>query len=204
MLAMDEIPESKAPRRPKFSWTALPRWKKTLLVSAGALFIGGGALKAYSFVHANSEARRGVYTDPSKKGFEPGIGNSFTDDGTGRSEIPPESGEDGKAAAAPGESLSPALMKGGLGFFLGFCMGYAIRTFFRISAFVIGAAALIVFGLMYAGLLPQPDWSSLSEHFNHLVARIKEQASGLQAFVEGNLHSTGAAAAGLFTGFKKN
>jgi hypothetical protein len=65
-------------------------------------------------------------------------------------------------------------------------------------------AALIVFGLMYAGILPQPDWSSLSEHFNHLVARIKAQASGLEAFIEGNLHSTGAAAAGLFTGFKKN
>jgi len=202
---MSETKDSTAPGRAKLSFSALPRWKKGLLLAAAAVFVGGGGLKAYSFVRGKSDAERAVYSDPSKKGFEPGMGSSLTEGTTVRREGGPGLGEDdAETEVGPAESISPALMKGGLGFFLGFCMGYAIRTFFRISAFVIGSAALVVFGLMYAGILPQPDWSSLSDHFNHLVASLKEQASGVQRFIEGNLHSTGAASAGLFTGFKKN
>ena len=201
----------------------LPRWKKGLLAASAVLFVLGAGLKGYAYFRGDGDGpERRVSADPSKRARDPlDIGSSLTG-GTSdlsRDEWSPDRLPGGGGAGGAGvdgadeedlgqassvETYSPALMKGGMSFFIGFCMGFAVRTFFRISAFVIGAALLLVFALMYFGVMPQPDWAALEEHFNRVASSLWDQASGFRKFVEGNLPSTGAAAAGLFTGFKRN
>jgi uncharacterized membrane protein (Fun14 family) len=99
---------------------------------------------------------------------------------------------------------SPLFLKGGLSFFVGFCLGAVLRAFLKISAIVLGLVFLAVFGLSYAGLIPAIDWSAMEGHFNRIVASLSEQASSFKTFIAGNLPSAGMLGLGLFTGLKKS
>ena len=174
-----------------------PRWKKVLLTVAGFLLVSGVALQAFALVRGDKAPEGGKVV--SDKGTLPGVGGAGLVDSPDRPRAEGE-GADGKDSAF--KEWSPALMKGGLSFFLGFCIGYAVRTFFRISAVVIGLVALAIFGLSYAGVL-NVDWHQIQDGFDKVVAVVKEQASGFQSFITGSLPAAGLAAMGLFTGFKR-
>jgi uncharacterized membrane protein (Fun14 family) len=194
-----------APRKP------LPRWKKVLLGLSLALFACGAGLKLYGYATGGGQPEQTVASNPrtGSAGLVEGAGGTSlvgTPDGVRR----PAGGFEGEdpdgAEGGTGttEVLSPAFMKGGLGFFLGFCMGYALRTFFKISAFFVGVGLLGYFGLVYFQVLPPPDWTAIEDRFNHLVESFKGQASAFQAFIASNLPSAGLGMAGVVTGFKKN
>ncbi|MBI4606511.1 MAG: hypothetical protein HY721_31485 [Planctomycetes bacterium] len=195
-----------APRKP------LPRWKKALLGVSALLFISGAGLWTYDRVLGEPEgpARREARNprageDGLSSGLEPGsplVGEPRT-----FPRFPGEPGEPDEEEAARGATLrdvSPALMSGGLSFFIGFCIGHAVRAFFRLTALFIGVALIGYFGLAYAGVLPMPDWAALEGHFQSLVAALREKGSAFKAFIESHLPSAGLAAAGMFTGFKKH
>ncbi len=97
---------------------------------------------------------------------------------------------------------SPFFMKGGFSFFLAFCMGYALRTFFKISAVFIGLAGLLLFGLAKAGVI-EPDWGKMEGWYDVIANRVKSDAASMKDFISGSLPSAGFATLGLFTGFKK-
>jgi uncharacterized membrane protein (Fun14 family) len=178
----------------------LPRWKKVVLTAAGFLVVAGGALQLFALARGDKAEEGGkVASDHKNQGgnpLDPAAGAGFLERGD-----PPARDADGEASTV--KDWSPVLLKGGLSFFLGFCIGYAVRTFFRISAVVIGLVGLAIFGLSYAGVL-NVDWHMIEQGFDRIVAGVKEQASGFQAFITGSLPSAGLAAMGLFTGFKKN
>lgn len=188
----------------------LPRWKKGLLVAAAILFVLGCGLQVYAHFRGPEDAngRRSVanrgeasLTHGGKASKDDPFGQSLV----GETEAPePRVQRSENAGGAAAEDWSPALMKGGLGFFVGFCVGYAVRTFLKVSAFILGVIFLGVLALAYFQVIPPIDWTSLEGHFQRLVAGIREQASGFQAFLAGNLPSATLATAGLFTGFKKN
>jgi uncharacterized membrane protein (Fun14 family) len=175
-----------------------PLWKKVLLTVAGFLLVSGVALQAFALVRGDRPPEGGKVV--SDKGTLIEVG------GAGFVESPDRPGAPGEGAGEKDSAFqewSPALMKGGLSFFLGFCIGYAVRTFFRISAVVIGLVALAIFGLSYAGVL-NVDWQSIQHGFDKVVAVVKDQATGFQSFITGSLPAAGLAAMGLFTGFKRN
>ena len=176
----------------------LPRWKKVLLTVAGFLLVVGGGLQVLAMARGDRAPEKGKVVSDQKN-----LAGGLQPEGAGLLErgeqADPRVGEEDSAL----EEWSPALMKGGLSFFLGFCIGYAVRTFFRVSAVVVGLVGLTIFGLSYAGVL-DVQWEAIQQGFDRLVAGLKEQASGFQAFITGSLPSAGLAAMGLFTGFKKN
>lgn len=98
---------------------------------------------------------------------------------------------------------APLLAKGGLSFFLAFCVGYAVRAALKMLFLAVGLAALAVFGLQYAGLLGDVEWERLSEFWEVGVTAAKGQMEGLQAFITGSLPSAASASLGAFTGFRR-
>lgn len=185
-----------APRRP------LPRWKKALIgFSAVALVLGAG-LHGYSYLRG---ATRGVgpavSSNPSQG--DGGLTTSLVEGGPSTPSGGPRDSADAEAAPAS-DTYAPFFLNGGLSFFVGFCMGYAVRTFFKVSALFVGVAALIFFGLQYTGLIPGIDWHALEGRFQDFTATVGRQLGNFQAFVQGHLPSSAAATAGAFTGWKKN
>ncbi|HVR76157.1 MAG TPA: FUN14 domain-containing protein [Planctomycetota bacterium] len=203
---------SRSPRPEKGSTgrRRLPRWKKGLLVAAAVLFVLGCGLQVYARFRGPEDAhgRRSVANRGEASrlhGGEAGKESPFSRSLVGETETPrPGADKWENAGGAAAEDWSPALMKGGLGFFVGFCVGYAVRTFLKVSAFILGVIFLGVLALAYFQVIPPIDWTSIEGHFQRIVAGIREQASGFQAFLAGNLPSATLATAGLFTGFKKN
>ena len=121
-------------------------------------------------------------------------GSGETDGGSG-------GGAPATAAAEEGD-WSPFFIKGGFSFFVGFCIGYALRAFFKISAVALGLVFLVVFGLEYAGLL-QVDWDSAGELYDAAIAKLGTEFDSAKAFITGSLPSAGLAGLGLYAGFKR-
>lgn len=95
------------------------------------------------------------------------------------------------------------LAKGGLSFFLAFCVGYALRTFIKGAMLVIGIVALAIFGLQKAGIVGEIDWEVARGYWDDLTAGIGRQFESLKTFVAGSLPSAGSAGLGLLVGFRR-
>lgn len=98
---------------------------------------------------------------------------------------------------------APLLAKGGLSFFLAFCVGYALRTFIKGAMLVIGIVALAIFGLQKAGIVGEIDWEVARGYWDDLTAGIGRQFESLKTFVAGSLPSAGSAGLGLLVGFRR-
>jgi uncharacterized membrane protein (Fun14 family) len=177
-----------------------PAWKKVLLTSAVFLVVAGLGLRGYEAVRSDGPAGQQLASD--HKNVDTGVGNSFLPGVDVK--VEKQEGET-PAAAEPADASkwSPVLMKGGAGFLVGFCIGFALRTFARLSAVVVGLVLLALFGLSQGGLITV-DWAAIEASFQSAVATIQKETSGLGAFVAGSLPVAGMAGAGIFTGFKKS
>jgi len=184
----------------------LPRWKKCMLAMAAALVVVGVGLRVATALQ--EDGGRNVVQDP-RTGDDTSVETadlrwSLVDSGDRTPPVSPRTQETASEGASTLGEWSPSLVKGGFGFFLGFCVGYALRTFFRIGAVVIGLVLMVFLGLSYAGVLPPLDWAAIEEPFNRLAESVGEQASGFKTFLAGNLPSAGLSGLGVFTGVKKN
>jgi len=168
----------------------LPRWKKVAMGVAALFVVIGLSLSAFGSSGGGS-GDAGAVTGPGGQaaGFLPGQPGG-------------ESTQSSAADESP-SSWSPFFVKGGFGFFVGFCIGYALRTFFKVSAVAVGLMLLVLFGLSYAGVI-DVDWATMEGHFDTLVTKIKGEAQEFKSFITGSLPSAALASFGLVTGFKRN
>ena len=100
------------------------------------------------------------------------------------------------------EEWSPAFLKGGLGFFVAFILGFALQAFARLFALFLGLFFLGVLGLSSMGWITI-EWQVAQEQFSTLPAVLGQQFSGFESFLQGALPSVGMAGLGLFAGLKK-
>lgn len=98
---------------------------------------------------------------------------------------------------------APLFAKGGLSFFIAFCIGYALRTFLKGTMLVIGVVALAVFGLQKAGLVDNINWEKAQGYWDSLTANIGEQFESFKTFVSGSLPSAASGSVGLLAGFRR-
>ena len=200
-------PETSGSGSPEIS-RGIPRWKKVVVTCAAFLVVAGLGLRVAGAMRSKDDGNGSKVSNATKPG---GFGaNSYIDGGdTGTRDVLglpgfPGSGREAPQPAADGSvtDYSPALLKGGLSFFVGFCVGYAVRTFLKVSFVVVGLVALAVFGLEYFGLI-HVDMAAIEGHFDDLVGKVGDQASDFKSFISGSLPSAGMASVGLFTGVKR-
>ena len=100
------------------------------------------------------------------------------------------------------EEWSPAFLKGGLGFFVAFILGFALQAFARLFALFLGLFFLGILGLSSMGWVTI-EWQIAQEQFMTFPAVLSQQFSGFESFLQGSLPSVGMAGLGLFAGLKK-
>ncbi len=105
------------------------------------------------------------------------------------------------AAVADESPWSPFLIKGGGGFLMGFCIGFALRKFLRMSMVVVGIVLVGLFAFQYLGVI-NVNWAAIQEQIDVAGTRLKGQFDSFQTFIAGVLPAGSLAAFGLFTGFK--
>lgn len=97
---------------------------------------------------------------------------------------------------------SPAVARFGGSYIAGFFIGWAFRRFVTLVV-VIGAFTIAGMALMKNVGWFTTDWSALERHITRNVSAIQHGAEGVKQFLTSYLPSAGAAAAGVFLGFRK-
>lgn len=184
-------PNSKEPRHRR----RLRPWQRVLAVLSVVVAIGGAGWMVYD---------ASTRPEPATASPTPSSGSDFAH---GFAPTTPTGG-DSDDAETPSEtdrlidSASGAVFRLGFGFFAGFAVGYAMRTFVRITLVAAGIAILGLAGLQYAGIITV-DWEMLSGGFETFGAWFTEQTKGLAGFITGYLPTFGAGLAGAFVGFRR-
>lgn len=183
-------------KKTRYQWKP---WKIGLVVFAGLLVLAGGALGIMAASgggpgeSATTTAGVGGPGGSEVKGFGGTVGT------TGGGNVTVEFG--GSENQEEAGTYSPALLRGGVSFFVAFCLAFALRAFLRIGAIFVGIWALSVFVLAYLGWV-EVHWDQIDAAFKGVTTNIGEQFQTFQTFVTGSLPSTGLAVAGLLAGFK--
>lgn len=181
-------------KRPKPKRGLAP-WQVVTVVVSVVIAVAGAGLMAY-------QATAG---DPAPAATEPATGDTPTASGFAPIEHQPD---DEPAAESESEtdrvidSASGAVFRLGFGFFAGFAIGYAMRTFVKITLVVVGVALLGLFGLQYAGLV-DVDWEKISGGFQSFGSWATAQTKDFANFITGYLPSASAGLAGAFVGFRR-
>ncbi|BCA56880.1 hypothetical protein W02_40200 [Nitrospira sp. KM1] len=97
---------------------------------------------------------------------------------------------------------SPAVARFGGSYVGGFFIGWAFRRFLRIGTLIAGAAMAAIAMLKSTGWV-EVDWPSVEAQISQGITAVHHGAEGLKQAVSGYLPSAGAAAAGVFFGFRK-
>ena len=97
---------------------------------------------------------------------------------------------------------SPVVAGIGGSYLAGFFIGWASRRFLRMAALITGGLLACIAVLEETGWIDL-DWTSVQTQISHAIAAAHQGAEGLKHILSGYLPSTGAAAVGMFFGFRK-
>ncbi len=206
----------KGPRKPakehlRAEIQGIPAWKKIALALAGVFMLAGGAMATLggdeSKTQTSSSPATGSPTSGSAgTGGAPATAarpNSFRGGDIDLGDILGGGSTPEPTPSAESESMwTPLMLKGGFSFFAAFCVGFAARAFFKVSAFALGGVFLLLFGLSYAGVV-EVDWDLLGGWFDKAKGAVGDQLSSFRTFITGSLPSTASGTLGLVAGFKR-
>lgn len=176
------------------TWADVAKWKRVMLaVSAGMVVVG---LIVALFEPGGAEdplmARQGGPQNPGAA-LVPG-GTELVPGG-----VPTPEGETQETG---GTVWSPAFLKMGFGFFVGFAIGFTLRTFLKLALFACGLMFLAMFWMSSAELITV-EWERIGALFGGWFERVGEEITGLQSMITGSLPATGLGAFGLYAGLRK-
>ena len=97
---------------------------------------------------------------------------------------------------------SPDVARLGGSYLGGFFIGWAFRRFLRVAALIAGGLLAGIAVLENTGWIDL-DWPAVESQISHSIAAVHRGVEGLKHILSGYLPSTGAAAAGVFFGFRK-
>jgi uncharacterized membrane protein (Fun14 family) len=171
---------------------------KIIVVVSIVLMLAGGALKVVGMTRADTAPPAATTTDGANPLLQPSGFAATEPGGTSSTSSSAHSDEPTNAF----DVWSPALFKLGFSFFVGFCIGYAVRTFVKISIVAIGFILLVLFGLQYFGIV-DVDWNAAEGRYTAVMEWLKAETSSFTTFVKGSLPSAASVMAGLVFGFRR-
>jgi uncharacterized membrane protein (Fun14 family) len=186
-------PSADAPRGLLQRIGELARWQKVLLACSVASIALGLCLELFGGgeepTPVESAGASGAGVAPQATSLVP-----TTPDG-------PASGEAPAPEDASAGGWSPFFVKGGFSFFFGFCVGYALRAFFKVSAIALGVIFLALLGLQQVGFV-EIRWDAISAAWDGTTAKLSDELESIKTFLTGSLPSAALGGLGLFAGFK--
>ncbi|MCP5518965.1 MAG: FUN14 domain-containing protein [Verrucomicrobiales bacterium] len=179
---------------------------KAVALVAAILMMVGGAVIAFTVdrpeTPAATAASRSAST-PSGGGL---LGNSF---GESRPGGAPASAGTPSATAEPANEdalglhdLSPFMLKGGFGLFIGFAMGFAVRAFLRLAMVIVGFYCLLLTMMAYLGWV-EVHWNLMENQFTQFTTLLSSQLQSFKSFLTGAIPALGMTAGGFLVGLRR-
>jgi uncharacterized membrane protein (Fun14 family) len=98
--------------------------------------------------------------------------------------------------------LSPFMVKGGFGLFIGFAIGFAMRAFLRLAIVIIGFYLLVLTMMAYAGWI-DIHWNLMEGQFNNLLSATGGQFESFKTFLTGAIPASGLTLVGFAVGLRR-
>jgi uncharacterized membrane protein (Fun14 family) len=98
--------------------------------------------------------------------------------------------------------LSPFMVKGGFGLFIGFAIGFAMRAFLRLAVVVVGFYLLVLTMMAYVGWI-EIHWNLMENQFAGLLESLGGQFESFRTFLTGAIPASGLTAAGFVVGLRR-
>ncbi|MEM9382681.1 MAG: FUN14 domain-containing protein, partial [Planctomycetota bacterium] len=179
---------------------ALAAWQKLLLVLSIVL---GGVGVAYGGISGSPADVDSASGDGPASGTGTEMQPSMTPDGfisigPDGEPVPAGTGGTGPGTVEEAPFWPPLLAKGGLSFFLAFCVGYALRAAMKVTMILVGLIVLATLGLQQVGVIESIDWTRAEEFWDSLTANLGEHFQSLGKFVSGSLPTAASGGVGLF------
>lgn len=176
--------------------TGMPLWKLMALLVSGFVAASGLGLMVYSGVTAPDRpaatAPEGPgQLEPGASGFLPGQPR------TGDPAPDPADAEDRWL-----DDYSPAIFRLGFAFFVGFALGYALKTFFKIVLIIAGVLLFTLLGLEHMEWI-SVNWDEVRGGYDSAAGWAQAQFASFGDFVKGAVPSTASAIGGLAVALKK-
>ncbi len=116
----------------------------------------------------------------------------------------PSTGDPTDSAPAEAQPSEPpiwsrAVFQTGFGFFIGFAIAFAVRSFVKLSLIAVGLFALALFGLEYIGLV-SVQWGAISERYDSVSDWLSAQTASFSTFITGQIPGASAGIAGAIFG----
>ena len=183
----------------------LAGWQKLLLVLSIVL---GGVGIAYGGISSSPADVDTASTDGPGDGTGSDVRPAMTPDGfisigPDGEPVPSGTGTVGTGTVEEAPFWPPLLAKGGLSFFLAFCVGYALRAAMKVTMILVGLIVLATLGLQQVGVIESIDWTRAEAFWDSLTANLGEHFKSLGDFVSGSLPTAGSGALGLVAGFRR-
>jgi len=168
---MTQKKSSSAPQaggKPVKSYQLKP-WK-IAAISFSALLVVAGLLLA--FVGSDKPESSGTGVEAVQPGGSSGLDSPVKGFGGGSTSGPIIEGSF-KIGTEEEESgtWSPALLRGGISFFVAFCLAFALRSFLRLATIFIGIWALSLFAFDYLDWI-QVNWGLIEDKFTNLTTNL--------------------------------
>jgi uncharacterized membrane protein (Fun14 family) len=136
----------------------------------------------------------------------PGFGQGFAPSRPAGGENGPASrsveAREGTEGAFGLRDLSPFMVKGGFGLFVGFAIGFAIRAFLRLAVVIIGFYLLVLSMMAYVGWI-EIHWTLMEDQFTGLLGHLSSQFESFRAFLTGAIPASGLTATGFVVGLRR-
>jgi len=100
------------------------------------------------------------------------------------------------------ETAAPAAFRIGASFMGGYFLGWALRTFVKVTLLVTGAIALLIAVAQKTGMISL-DWAAIQTHVSESARSLRGEAEHLRTLLVGLLPSAAAAGTGIFVGVRK-
>jgi uncharacterized membrane protein (Fun14 family) len=98
--------------------------------------------------------------------------------------------------------LSPFMVKGGFGLFIGFAIGFAIRAFLRLAIVIVGFYLLMLTMMAYVGLI-EVHWNLMDTQFTNLLSFLGRQFESIKTFLTGAIPASSLTALGFVVGLRR-
>lgn len=100
------------------------------------------------------------------------------------------------------ETAAPAAFRLGASFMGGYFLGWALRTFIKVTLLVAGAIAVLIAVGQKTGIISL-DWAAMQNHVTESVSSLRGEAEHLRTLLTGLLPSAAAAGTGAVVGVRK-